>query len=135
MPLHPGAQKSQTRTDAGKWTDAAVELRRAKKLESEARTRKLDLDYAAQAGTVWQESDMRPYYGRVMGSLRVQLMELPELLADRLNPADPAHAAAILEEAIRRVLDATVSQLESYVPPKAKIKPRGTGEVEVAAAH
>src|SRR4029453_13651744 len=96
---------SQSKPDRRRWTDAAVALRWSKKAESDARTKKLELEYAEAAGAVWRDTDLRPYFGRVWGGLRVQLMELPQALAERLNPADPVAASMILEEALRRVLD------------------------------
>ena len=120
MATRPLANRSQTPSNARQWTDAAVALRWAKKAEADARTRKLELEFAEASGQVWREADLRPYFARVWSSLRVQLMELPEALAERLNPTDPAAASAILEEALRRLLDSVCAQLDAYQPAAPK---------------
>jgi len=121
----PGTTRSQSAAKAVVWSDAAVKLREAKTRESDARTKTLELAYSKEVGAVWQEAHLRPYFARVWSGLRVQLLELPEALAERLNPVDPAAASAVLDEAIRRVLESVVVQLDSYVPPIVKKKPGG----------
>ena len=102
-------------------------LRWSKKAESDARTKKLELELDESLGRVWREADLKPYFARVWASFRVQFMELPEALAERLNPVDPAAASVILDEAIRSILQATLEQLEAFIPPvadAAKRKPK-----------
>ena len=89
---------------------------KAKTLEAKARTSLLQLQHEKESGELWEANAVRDYFGRVLGSMKSQLMELGPNLAARVNPADPVLASSTISDAVTRILATAADQVQSFIP-------------------
>jgi hypothetical protein len=78
--------------------------------------------------------EVREYFGRILGALRVQLSELGANLAPRVNPADPVLAARVIDDAVHTILTAASEQTASFIPTRKHARP-GTRPGEMGRAR